>query len=195
MPCMKKRNERGFTLVELMLVTLMLAVVSLAIYSTLNNGIKIWQKINRQMPEEDLNIFFDKYISDLKASFKIAGLGFSGKEEGMEFATLIDSPQLQMRTVGQAHYFYDDSSKTLSREQRDYSQIYKGESRGLQPMISDLKSCKFSYFFYDKETKEYVWKKEWSREDLPLAVRVTLDFDRDNQTVTYVKTVNIPCTH
>ena len=55
MPYTKKKNRLGFTLVELFLVSVILSIISLAIYSTLNNGIKIWQKINIETPGEGLN--------------------------------------------------------------------------------------------------------------------------------------------
>ena len=54
---MKKKHNNAFTLVELLIVTAMLAVISLAIYSTFSSGLKIWQRVSKPIPEEDLGIF------------------------------------------------------------------------------------------------------------------------------------------
>ena len=58
-----RKNRSGFTLIELLIVAAMLGVVSLAIYSTFNNGLKLWQKVNKPVAGEDADIFFEQRLS------------------------------------------------------------------------------------------------------------------------------------
>ncbi|MDD5466093.1 MAG: prepilin-type N-terminal cleavage/methylation domain-containing protein [Candidatus Omnitrophica bacterium] len=192
MQSIRRRNKEAFTLVELLIVTALLAVVSLAIYATFNNGIKIWQKINEQAVEEDLDIFFEKFVLDLRNAFKFSGYNFSGKEKQVEFITLVDSQRMQKNTVGKVIYLYDPESRIISRSSLDYSQIYEGSAGLTQQLVRNVESLRFQYYFYDQGIKEYLWLDEWSKDGLPLAVRVELSLGQGRQSSEFVKTVSIP---
>ncbi len=186
------RRVAAFTLIEMLIVTAIISVVALAIYATLNNGIKIWQKVNRQLPEEDLNIFFDKFSLDLRNSFKFSGINFSGTIDTLEFPTLVNSLRLQKRTVGKLIYAYEPASRILNRQQMDFSAVYSDEDIPVQQSLKNVKSLRFQYYFYDKERKEYLWQDEWLKEGLPLAVKMELEFDDGRETKKFTKTVGIP---
>ncbi len=188
----RRRNKEAFTLVELLIVTALLAVVSLAIYATFNNGIKIWQKINEQAAEEEPDIFFEEFVLDLRNAFKFSGCNFSGKEKELEFITFVSSPRMHKNTVGKVIYFYDPQSKIISKSSLDYSQIYEGSAGTAQQLARNVESLRFQYYFYDKGTKEYFWLDEWSKNGLPLAVRMELSLGQARQNSEFVKTVSIP---
>ncbi len=185
-------NKQGFTLIEMLIVTAILAVISLAIYATFNNGIKIWQRVNKPIPGEGANIFFDKFARDLRNTFKFTGLNFTGGQYRLEFVTLVNSPRLNNRTVGRVIYFYEPETKTLNRQQQDFSQIYNAEETAAQALLNNVKSLKFQYYLYNKEKKEYLWLDEWLRQDLPLAVRIELETNYGGHSDKFTKTVNIP---
>ena len=187
-----KKSSFGFTFIELILVTAILAVVSLAIYTTFNNGIKIWQRINKQLPEEDVDIFFDKFARDLRNTSKFRGINFIGKEDRIEFASLINSRQLKKRTVGQVIYFYDTSVGILKREQRDFSQVFTGQEGLVTWALINFKSLKLQYYVYDREKKEYLWQEECLTGTMPLAVRIDLELKDGTQIHKFTKTVSIP---
>lgn len=188
----KKKNNPGFTLVEMLIVAAMLSVVSLAVYAVFNSGTKIWDRVNTQAPEEDLNIFFDKFTTDLKNSFKFTGIDFLGREDEFEFSTLVSSQRLNKKTVGQVVYSYDPMKKTLNREQRDFSQVYNEENGPITISLKDVTRLKFQYYFYDDEAKEYYWLDEWFEKTLPLAVRIELVLNGGKQSTKFTKTVTIP---
>jgi len=187
-----KKSSFGFTFIELILVTAILAVVSLAIYTTFNNGIKIWQRINKQLPEEDVDIFFDKFARDLRNTSKFRGINFIGKEDRIEFASLINSRQLKKRTIGQVIYFYDTSVEILKREQRDFSQVFTGQEGLVTWALINFKSLKLQYYVYDREKKEYLWQEECLTGTMPLAVRIDLELKDGTQIHKFTKTVSIP---
>ena len=186
-------RRRGFTLIEMLIVTAIISVVALAIYATLNNGIKIWQKVNRQLPEEDLNIFFDKFSLDLRNSFKFNGINFSGTIDKLEFPTLVESRRLQKRTVGKLIYAYEPQNQILNRYQLDFAGIYSGESNvSPQQSLRNIRALKFQYYLYDEQNKVYLWQDEWSKEGLPLAVKVELEFDDGKEIKKFTRTISIP---
>lgn len=191
---MKKNSNKecAFTLIEILLVSAMLTVVGLAIYATFNNGVKIWQRVNKEMPQEDLGIFFEKFRADLRNSLAFKDIGFLGTVHGIEFPTLIDSRRLDKRTVGKVIYSYDPVSGIVEREEKDFSHIYSGHEGIVTQSLKGISFFEFQYYSYDKEEKEYVWQGEWEKENLPLAVRIGLKFDKVFQDDNFTKTISVP---
>ncbi len=191
----KANSKNSFTLIELLLVVVLLSVVSLAMYAVFNNGIKIWQRINKRLPQEDVSIFFDKFSRDLKNSFKFSAIRFSGSVTSLEFATVINSPRLQKTTVGRVTYSYDPQAEVLNRQQDDYSQVSGGSGEGsLIQSLNNIKSVKFQYCIFDENTKEYLWREEWTKDDIPLAVKIELEIADGSQIRKFIQTVGIPAT-
>jgi len=182
----------GLTLIELLVVTMILAIISLTIYSVFSNGIKIWSRINREIPEEEVNIFFDKFAVDLTNAFSFKNISFVGKDEEMSFATFVDSQKLQARTVGKVHYFFDRENGVLKRDEMDFSDIYKEETGKTLKILHNVKTLKFYYYVYEAEKNEYLWKDDWDKEHLPLAARIELEIIYGDQVSRFRKTVNIP---
>jgi len=196
MPSIIRKNKPspcvGFTLVELLLVTVMLAVISLTVFATFNNAIKIMSRVKQGIPEEDIYILLDRFTGDVSNSLIFTGLAFKGSENSLELVTLVQSPRLQMRTVGKVIYSYDEKAGVLDREQLDFSHLYSHENGYLAHALGNIKSLKFSYCSYDPVKKEYQWQGEWAKEGLPSAIR--LEFEFENKTVSnkFSKTVSIP---
>lgn len=185
-------TKEAFTFIEMIIVTAMLSVISLAVYKSIDSGAKIWHSVNKQMTGVDLNIFFDKFSTDLKNSFKFKGLKFLGTNDSFEFATLVDSAELGKRTVGKVIYTFDHGAGTLSRERRDFSNIYNNTIGYTQQSLENLRSVRFTYYHYDTEYKKYLWLVEWNKKGLPLAVRVELELEENEKTSKFSKTVSIP---
>lgn len=193
MPWLKKNSDpKGFSLIEMLIVTSMLAVISLAIYATFNSGIKIWVRADKEVAQEDLNIFFDKFASRLRNSFKFSGISFSGKEDRLEFATIVRSSRMPGTTVGKEIYFYDSSAQAVEGQVMDFSDLYTNKESPTQVFLKGVTSFKLSYYFLDKSTKQYAWCGEWTRKALPAAVRIELTMKAGLDEKVFIRTINIP---
>ncbi|MFH0827386.1 MAG: type II secretion system protein GspJ [Candidatus Omnitrophota bacterium] len=175
----KKKNKtakgQGLTFMELIIVSALVGLVALAIYGLLSTGLRIWERIQKPLPSEDINIFLDKFQSDLRNCFHFKGIDFSGAQESLVFATLVQSRRLKTETVGQALYSYDANNKALTRELGDFSDVYSGDEGSLKQALEKVESLRFQYYTFDELTKKYVWLEEWlTPQVLPLAVRMEL---------------------
>jgi prepilin-type N-terminal cleavage/methylation domain-containing protein len=188
---MWKKNN-AFTLIEMLIVTALLCVISLGIYSTFNSGIKIWQRLNKEVPEQDLYIFFDKFASDLRNSLKFKAINFSGTQNRFDFATIVNSPRMGKRTVGSVSYYYDPKAEAVYKEERDFACVYAGGRGVVKEMLKNIKSLEFQYYSYDIEKKEYIWQDGWVKENLPLAVWLQVEIRDGDKVFKFSKTVNIP---
>ncbi|MCX5694078.1 MAG: prepilin-type N-terminal cleavage/methylation domain-containing protein [Candidatus Omnitrophica bacterium] len=185
-------NRIGFSLVELLVVTAMLGIISLAIFSTFNNGFKVWQKINKPLAEEDLGIFFDKLAQDLSNCVKSSSILFTGDASSFGVPTLVNSSRLKVNSLGLVVYSYDQQSGLLYREQKDFSQLYNHQDASPVVLLKNISFLKFEYYYFDKQEQKYVWKEEWSGAGLPLAVRVGLNLNDSSETDKIIRTINIP---
>jgi len=185
-------KKSGFTLIELLFVVGLIAVISLAMFAVFNNGIKIWQRINGQLPEEEAAIFMDRFFHDLRNSIASYSIKFSGSQKQMVFATLVNSPRLKNTSVGRVTYFYDPGSYALSRQQDDYSSVCTGEEGGPLRTLGNITALKFQYYFFDKDRKEYFWLDEWSRDSVPLAVNIEMEMDDGGRVHKFSQALFIP---
>ncbi len=173
-------------------MTVMLSVVSLAVYASLSNGIKIWQRIyNKQAQEEELAIFLDRFSHDIRNSQQCVPIVFSGTKDTLAFGTVVNSPALQMAAVGRVSYCYNQEAGMLERGELDYSQVYNGRTPIVTHSLKSIKSFKFQYYYYSKEDKEYLWKDECNKE-MPLAVRMELESWDGTKNNAFTRTVSIP---
>ncbi len=184
-------NKKGFSLVELLVVTAMLGVVSLAIYSTFNNGLKIWNKINQPLAEEELGMFFERLSQDLGNCFRSVTIPFSGSINNLTIPTLVDNRQLNFRSLGQVTYLCNPQSGLLWRQQKNFSQIYSKTEDEAAVLLKNVKFFKFEYYYWDAIRKQYLWKEEWSGAGVPLSVRVSLSLDEPSQSDKITRTINI----
>lgn len=180
----------GFTLVEMLIVSVIISVISLAVYTTFSNGIKIWQKVNTNIQQGDVNIFFEKFSSDLRNTLIFRDIDFLGSAYQTEFPTMVNSTRLNNRTVGQVIYAYNSLSKTLTREERDYSHLYRDDEGLVRPLLENVRFMEFQYYFYDEEKEEYFWQYECA--SIPLAVKIELQFGENDQITRFIKTIGVP---
>ncbi|MFA5147382.1 MAG: type II secretion system protein GspJ [Candidatus Omnitrophota bacterium] len=188
----KRRNRTGFTLIELVVASVALVVVAFAVYMTLSGGLKIWQRINLKSSEEDVDIFFEKFTSDLRNVIICKGTVFTGEGDVFELPALVTSQKLGSRSAGRVRYSYDRERKVIRRHFADFSDIYSGSPGTAQELISGIKSMRFQYYVYEPGVKEYLWRDEWADKALPLAIRAELETEHNDKRVRFTRTAEIP---
>lgn len=183
--------KKGFTLIEVLIVTLILSIISLAIFSTFSNGLRIYNRINSEATLENQVTFCDRFSQDLRNSLNFTGIHFTGKDEELEFAGIFNSPRMQKRTVGRIKYAFDSSKELVNRFASDYTSVYSQEGESTRQALDKIKSCVFSYYYFDNQTREFAWLTDWKKDGLPAAVRMELEF-KDNPEAKLTRTFNIP---
>lgn len=187
-------SKMGFSLMELLMVLTLAPIVFFSIYSNFSAGVRIWSTVVRQTPQEDLNIFYYKVKRDLENMVRCASVPFSGDKEEIDFASSIEArPELGgHHGIGQVRFFYDPAAKTINREVKDYSQLYRDTAGQLSVLLRDVSSFELSYLSLNQTGDEYFWSDSWAAEDgkLPLAVR--LSFMSEQAVGRQERTVHIP---
>ena len=184
----------GYSLLELLLVLTLLPVVFFAVYSNFSTGFKVWARVVRATPQEDLDIFYTKTRRDLQSMRRLSSVVFEGDREEISFAASVEArPELGGQYgLGQVRLFYDKDSRTVLREVKDYSEVYRGSPGTQSVLLKNVTSFELAYFTKGGTDSSYGWTDSWKPEadKLPLAVKMT--FSVADIPGTWERTVFIP---
>ena len=183
-------RKRGFTFIEMLLVTALMAALSLAVFLCLSNGLKLWQRTQQALLQEDVAIFFDKFSADLRNAFSFSTLTVDGREYSFAFPTIVwmrtdrgsaEAAEKFMDQIGRVRYFFDPADGILARQQANYSQGVRkvwGESAP-QELLRGATEVRFKYFFSGQKNDNFSTE---AKGGLPSGVEVEVRFrERDEE--------------
>jgi prepilin-type N-terminal cleavage/methylation domain-containing protein len=195
-------KHRGLTLVEVSLTVALSALVSLVVYSTLSNGLKIWQDVHVKQPQEAVALFFEKLTDQVRNTFKYPGILFTGNQTSFSLPTIVrDRVQFGEAGVGLGlvKYIFDERPGQVQKAELTTSDIFENSAPSFSPALGGIDQVIFSYYFFDKKRKEHAWATEWpplegapDSADFPLAVGVLLRLTENNKTYEYQRAIFIP---
>jgi prepilin-type N-terminal cleavage/methylation domain-containing protein len=151
-----KAHPKAFTLIEILLVAALFAMLGLAAFTCLSNGLKLWQRAGGLASEEDVAMFLDRFCSDAKNAFSFSQISFEGEEMKVAFPTLVwtatdrrsvranDEYETQM---GRVEYGFDMDKKAIVRRQANYSQALREEWSDPQIVVANVEHVRFRYFY------------------------------------------------
>lgn len=192
-PDNRRRKKRALTFIEINIVVVLLAVIGLAIYSSLSAGSRIWRRGTGAAAEIDAAIFLDKLSSDLRNCLVYRAIPIDGGplqcSFGVMASIIADEP---MAGFGQVTYTYDTSLRMLSRGYQDY--LWQRQGKAQKPaslLMQGIDSCRFRYFYADPQTGQAAWSDTIAAGELA-AVQVELIWHRDRRQLRLVKIINLP---
>lgn len=200
-------RRKGFTLVEILLVVSLVSVVGLALYSAFSNSLNIWDKINRDVPAENIDIFFDRIALDLRNCFIFSGMNFEGNNSHIAFPAIIKIQTTSgvQEQIGQVSYLLNSRDNKIYRRQSNFSEVYQGKIGQERKWDSTVSSIRFYYYYYDSEDEEYYWLDSWEskgsglgsekEEEFPLSVRVRVTVKDGDSEQVFTRTISIPFSH
>jgi len=185
------------TFIEIMLVVALIGMVSLALYKSFANGLRVWQKSRELIVEEDILIFFDKFAQDLRNTFVYTSLPFKGDIRRVDFPAFVWMPSMNSHEregefkdqMGRIEYSYDDAQKQIIRRQANYSQAMNGAYEMPQTVARFIDSLHFRYYYLT--SSEEVFSEE-VLEVMPAGIEVTVQFSDVNGTREIKRYFNIP---
>lgn len=198
-----QRDRNGFTFVELLITSTLIAFLGLAIYSAFRNGILIWQRAQQKgVNQEEIIIFTERLAKELRNSFPFSGIGFKGEKETISFphllAEIYSAPEtgekFLVQKPGRITYFWDNTKETLNRSQENYSEVFQhNPDPPYREMVKGVKEIIMTYYQFDKEEESFEWLEKWDEtEQVPCAVRIEIRFNEGDYEQTIARTIFIP---
>ena len=153
-------------------------VVFFAVYANFSTGVRLWQRLQIETPEETPVIFIQKARRDFENMMRSSTMPFRGEKAEAVFPTGIESePALGgRRAIGEVRYFYDENAKAVMRETRNMNELYKEVSGPKNLLIKDVVSFEIAYLVFETLDNSYAWNDTYQPDQpgsLPLAVRLS----------------------
>ncbi len=196
----------GFTLVELLIAASIIGMISIAILSAFGTGFHTFERVQAfGGPQMDILFSLEEMERDLRNTFPLSGIPFTGNSRNMTFAALFsqwnEEKEEETVVLGKKSYSLDSASRALVRKQQEYANAVAesaGTEQGAEVLVL-VEDIQFSYYYYRKELQadqekiEFGWKDSWSQEDgLPKGVKIEVTFKNGEEDVHLARTVFIP---
>lgn len=186
-------NQKGFSLLEVMIGVAILAVMSLLLYSIMNSSLTGKTRVERK--EEDqhaVRIAMSRMVRDLNQAFLASAnfegvtnkykTGMKGNKETLDFSTfshlhfIRDQKDTDQVTVGYSLRKNDAGFNDLLRREAPHLGEKIDEGGLALALLENVMELKFTYYHPDKEE----WVEEWdtasisSLKKLPKAVKIEM---------------------
>jgi prepilin-type N-terminal cleavage/methylation domain-containing protein len=193
------KHAKGFTLIELTISSILIALVIMAIYTALSTGMKIWAKTNETVIDKEQAILAaDRLSKELRNSIPFLLIGYEFKEAQISFPLLVtgsltedETPIENSSLPAKITYLYDAEKTAIIRQQEI---LGKDKKPTIKEIANGIKSIKFFYRFYDSERSKWDWNEKWEQQIKPGAVKIeiVLQGKKDAPEETIQRVISMP---
>ncbi|MDO8662639.1 MAG: prepilin-type N-terminal cleavage/methylation domain-containing protein [Candidatus Omnitrophota bacterium] len=178
------KNEKAFTLIELLISIAIFAVIMVSLYSAFSTGVLGLGKIEESATASQTGYtILSRIGKDLRNSFAYSAdeVKFTGKNDALTFLSL--TPEFSWVS-------YSLSGDKLLRLVRINKDALKTDSETKPKVIAqNIKQIEFTYLYTDPDTKELKENDNWTdNTTLPTAVRVRLILEKKAD-VPFIRTI------
>ena len=175
-------RRAAMTLMEILIVISLVAMLSIALYHSVSQGIRIWEKSQRLVIEEDVVLFFDKLSQDLRNSFSYSSIPFEGHQFRLSFPALVQvsvekpgryDKKDYKEQIGKVEYSFDPNKDCVIKKQAGYGQALSEEFSLSQEVLKSVQMVQFRYVYL---TAEGEYLSPDVLEVIPASVEVTVEF-------------------
>lgn len=191
------RSALGFTLVELLVTTSLMALVGGAAVAALSGGLRVWERAREAgTGQESLLITVSQLRRDLQNVRAFTPILFDGAYDRFTFATVdVEHPEASgPREVGQRGYYLDEPRHALCRAYVPYRLMRRQRiTDRCQGLLEGVTRVRVSYFGTDEDSGNTGWSQHWHSNTPPTAVKaeLTLQPDRRQPATTQSFIVNL----
>jgi len=186
------KRKSAFTLVEMLIVTLILAVVTTAIAACLSGGMRAWESV-RNFNDVELNVLpaLELMEKDVRNSFDFYRIEFAGEEKSLSFAgpVVVGGPDGQEYRIGTIKYFFDERDEVVARKEWIYPEDEPDEYESVMTGINDVL---FEYCYEGADTEEGWESFRTSGTNAMHGLRLTLACGRGRQADVITRTIILP---
>jgi general secretion pathway protein J len=182
------RNSRGFTLLEILISFVLLALLTTALYGALNLGTRTAEAVNRVTEQTQTTVLAQKFLRDLlqrSHGFSVTGLdgrksvSFAGGRDWLRFAaTMPDISGADAEYLFELGLANEEGHNNLYLQYAQVSSAKSGWQRLLDQrvlLVADVDQLEFEYLDVNGGYGPR-WKKEWESDfSLPALVRMNLN--------------------
>lgn len=170
---------KGFTLIELIISTLIFAVVIVTVYGTFNMGLKAWRRGSGERPIQRIRITLLKMEKELKNSFLFSKAPFKGASNEIIFPAAMPDGNVEKICVVSYVVEKTDASdlKKLIRKEEIFSEGIDSLEEPKGKTVSLVKEMRFEYSSGARRPDGGLeWQDSWNADEkksFPAIIRIS----------------------
>ena len=175
-------QQKGFTLIEILVSLSIFSIIALAVYSSFAGGIRAWRRAQEfSSVFQTSRLLLEDMARELKNTVSITGMEFEGTSRKVSFVTLDQSPFLQLDHLSTTHHLSWVSYEL--RRGRDFSglDLYRRKGSDLQRpgeaqlIVDSIEQMEFQYTYKNEAGEMQPWSTTWNvKEQIPYGVKIDL---------------------
>ena len=196
-------SQRGFTMIEILLVATIFATVSTISFSIFGAGMQIWKRSQGVgLLQRKALLTFEKMGRDIRTSYHTDVKELKGSGDSSSFAIpamlTVRDDKMDMMQYGRIHYQWNSGNEELCKSEETASDMsQKTATIPCRVLLTKIKRLKFSYMIYEGIGDGYSWYDSWDdKAEPPLAIQLEMSLDtstkKDRSSIEYKKTFFIP---
>jgi len=190
---MSMPTGRGFTLVELLVTTSLMALVGSATVGALAGGVRVWERARAFDAQEQAALIAGHRLRrDLHNVRRFSPVPFHGAYDRWTAAAVDASPVRDevVAELGQFGYFLDERAHRLCRSFIPYRLLRAQRMTDrCHSVLEGVRRVRFSYFGSDPASGTLGWTGRWEADEPPMALKAELTVEasgRQPMTHTFV---------
>lgn len=184
-----KKAQRGFSLIELIVVCLIISFLGTVLYATFYQGVNLWKRSQVDRGEFRDVFFAERLTRDLRNAVPFAGKIIQGKPSEIEFYALLSGSELGVKSSAselqfpcRVRYYLNDSTHQVIREVQSYSQILTESKDVMKTSTVFEGSERLEWMFMGRnKAASILWQKTWKKDYLPSAVKLMIEYEGKKQ--------------
>lgn len=174
------KESRGFTLIEVLIATTLLAAMALLLTGSLRVGAGTWDKGEATVERTSRMLLVQQFLrTQLEAALPLieqvepnrSVLSFRGTGQGLEYVAAL-SPHIRGGLYRFRLYL---SPRDGSTDLRLAMQHWGAESVLDDVLVLErVEAFRIAYLSWNEQTREWAWLEEWHQMFMPKQIRITL---------------------
>ncbi|MBI4372429.1 MAG: prepilin-type N-terminal cleavage/methylation domain-containing protein [Candidatus Omnitrophica bacterium] len=174
---MRPKKRRGFTLVEMLIVTTLLVILVSGLYAAFRVGLDAFRKTEEKLVKNsEVEIFISQLTRELRAAVPYGPQPFLGKNNSIVFPAWVNkyTPKGIEHELYVVEYRFEHGE--LVRSEHKLRQDFKKSKGEKELLFEKLDDGRFQFLFLN-QGGEFEWRDEWPESKsvgLPRGIRVEL---------------------
>ncbi len=192
------RSRKGFTLVEVLLVCMLISMLTATVISGISGGLRVWKKLSGQENKDQWTLLaFHQMRQDIRNARQFQLLPYKGSYKQFAFPSVIKTELRNgdvIEELGRIAYYRDAKYDRLCRSEVPFRHAERKKiTSECSEVLGNVAKVKFSYLLGDSESQTRKWVSQWTEVFPPIAVKLDVDIEnKDGEKETSSVLVSIP---
>lgn len=193
-------NQKGFTLLELLVAISLLGMAAIIVLSLFSKGIDVWEEAKFKSPlEYNAVLFLEEMEKEIKNCADFSEIGFLGESADFAFPSYIKKYDQELAVtqekIGCVKYRFDEEKKSVYKYRAVYPDCLVESLFISIKMLDSVETFRLEYGSLNEENK-ISWAGTWQKEQgKPKAVKIILRInlgEKTGKTYDFEKVVYCP---